>query len=57
MGLHPCRPGTFHPDERGSASVVTANLQPGVAAKAFGVTIEADGGSPTPTPPILLAGS
>jgi anti-sigma-K factor RskA len=33
------------------------DLPRGVAAKAFGVTIEPDGGSESPTPPIILSGS
>ncbi len=56
-GAAPVPAGTFKPDAGGNASVVTAQLEPGIAAKAFGVTVEADGGSSTPTMPILLAGS
>jgi Anti-sigma-K factor rskA len=55
-GSAPIPAGTFHPDDRGNASVIMPLLPKGVAAKAFGVTIEADGGSPTPTAPIIMAG-
>jgi Anti-sigma-K factor rskA len=56
-GRDPIPAGTFHPDERGNASVVMPPLPKGVEAKAFGVTIEDDGGSQTPTMPIVMAGS
>jgi hypothetical protein len=49
--------GTFHPDDQGNASVIMPELPKGVAAKAFGVTIEPEGGSQTPTPPIIMFGS
>jgi anti-sigma-K factor RskA len=48
--------GTFHPDARGNANVIMPPLPKGVEAKAFGVTIEDEGGSATPTQPIILAG-
>lgn len=56
-GTAPIPAGTFHPDDQGNASVIMPDLPKGVAAKAFGVTIEPDGGSQTPTAPIILAGS
>jgi anti-sigma-K factor RskA len=56
-GAAPVPAGTFRPDERGNANVVTAKLQGTGAAKAFGITIEPSGGSSTPTMPIVLAGS
>lgn len=56
-GSAPIPAGTFHPDDQGNASVIMPNLPKGIAAKAFGVTIEDDGGSQTPTPPIIMAGS
>jgi anti-sigma-K factor RskA len=56
-GSVPIPAGTFHPDDQGNASVIMPDLPKGVAAKAFGVTIEGDGGSQTPTPPIIMAGS
>jgi Anti-sigma-K factor rskA len=56
-GRDPIPAGTFHPDERGNASVIMPPLPKGIEAKAFGVTIEDDGGSQTPTMPIIMAGS
>jgi predicted anti-sigma-YlaC factor YlaD len=56
-GTAPIAAGTFHPDARGNASVVMPELPKGVAAKAFGVTMENDGGATTPTMPILLVGA
>ncbi len=55
-GQNPIPAGTFHPDARGNASVIMPPLPKGVEAKAFGVTIEDEGGSATPTQPIVLAG-
>jgi len=56
-GQNPIPAGTFHPDERGNASVILPPLPKGVEAKAFGVTIEDEGGSATPTLPIVLVGA
>jgi hypothetical protein len=56
-GTAPIPAGTFHPDDQGDASVILPQLPKGVPAKAFGVTIEDDGGSQTPTLPIIMAGS
>lgn len=56
-GRDPIPAGTFHPDTRGNASVILPPLPKGIGAKAFGVTIEDEGGSQTPTMPIVLAGS
>jgi hypothetical protein len=56
-GSAPIPAGTFHPDDQGNASVIMPDLPPGIAAKAFGITIESDGGSQTPTLPIIMAGS
>ena len=53
----PIPAGTFKPDEHGNASLILLDLPKGVPAKAFGVTVEDDGGSQTPTPPIYMAGS
>ena len=47
--------GTFRPDQQGSASIILPDLPKGIAAKAFGITIEPDGGSQTPTLPIIMA--
>jgi hypothetical protein len=55
-GKAPIPAGLFWPDAKGSASLVLPKLPVGVEAKAFGVTIEDDEGSPWPTSPILLAG-
>jgi anti-sigma-K factor RskA len=56
-GTAPIPAGTFHPDDQGNASVVLPDLPKGIAAKAFGVTIEPEGGSQTPTLPIIMAGT
>lgn len=56
-GKNPVPAGTFRPDQRGDASVIMPILPKGVDAKAFGVTIEDDGGSQTPTMPIIIAGN
>lgn len=53
----PLPAGTFQPDARGNASVLLPSLPKGVQAKAFGVTIENEGGSTTPTMPIIMAGA
>ncbi len=67
-GAAPIPAGLFKPDARGSATVLTpplpagiaAVLTPplpaGIAAKGFAVTIENEGGSQTPTMPIVMAG-
>ncbi len=56
-GTAPIPAGTFHPDDQGNASIVMPDLPKGVSAKAFGVTIEEEGGAQTPTLPIIMAGS
>jgi len=56
-GGAPIPAGLFRPDATGSASILLPQLPVGVAAKAFGVTIERAEGSSTPTAPILLAGA
>jgi anti-sigma-K factor RskA len=56
-GHDPIPAGTFHPDERGNASVIMPEIPKGVLAKAFGVTIEDEGGSSTPTKPVIMAGA
>lgn len=56
-GGAPVPAGTFHPDDQGNASVVMPDLPRGIPAKAFGVTIEDEGGAQTPTLPIIMAGS
>jgi anti-sigma-K factor RskA len=54
-GPGPIPAGTFKPDAQGGASVVMPKLPKGVQAKGFGVTIENDGGSSTPTLPIVMS--
>jgi hypothetical protein len=56
-GSNPIPAGTFHPDEHGYASIMMPPLPKGIAAKAFGVTIENEGGSQTPTLPIIMVGT
>jgi anti-sigma-K factor RskA len=56
-GGAPIPAGTFHPDDRGNASVIMPDLPKGVPAKAFAITIEPDGGSQTPTFPVIMSGS
>jgi hypothetical protein len=56
VGEKPIPAGMFRPDGRGNASVIMPPLPKGIAAKAFGVTVEDEGGATTPTMPIVLAG-
>lgn len=56
-GTHPLPAGTFHPDARGNATVILPELPKSVEAKAFGVTVEAEGGATSPTLPIILVGA
>lgn len=56
-GRDPMPAGTFVPDAQGDASVILPPLPKGVPAKAFGITIEDEGGSQTPTMPIVMAGT
>lgn len=56
-GSAPIPAGMFRPDAAGNASVMLPQIPWGVPAKAFGVTIEKDGGSETPTAPIILSGA
>lgn len=53
----PIPAGTFHPDGAGNASVVMPDLPRGISAKAFGVTIEPEGGSQSPTMPLVMFGN
>jgi anti-sigma-K factor RskA len=55
-GGSPIPAGTFRPDAHGNASVIMPPLPKGVEAKAFGVTVEDEGGATAPTMPIILAG-
>ena len=56
-GSAPIAVGTFHPDAGGNASILLPKLPQGVAAKAFGITVENEGGAATPTMPIIMAGA
>ena len=56
-GQAPIPAGMFHPDASGNASLILPPLPKGVEAKAFGVTIEAEGGATKPTLPIMMVGS
>lgn len=56
-GGAPMPAGTFRPDGRGNGNVILPELPQGVQAKAFAVTIEPDGGSQTPTMPIIMVGA
>ena len=56
-GKDPIPAGTFHPDAQGYANFVLTNLPKGVEAKAFGITVENEGGSKVPTPPVLMTGA
>lgn len=56
-GAQPIPAGTFHPDARGSATLVLSQLADSVTAKGFAVTIEDEPGSATPTMPIILSGT
>lgn len=55
-GGAPMPAGTFWPNAEGYASLVLPKLPSGVPAKGFGITIENNGGSATPTMPIVLSG-
>lgn len=60
MPMHGDKPmpaGMFKPDPSGNATVMMPPLAPGVEARTFAVTIEPEGGSPTPTMPMVLVGS
>jgi anti-sigma-K factor RskA len=50
----PVPAGTFVPDARGSAMVMDPPLPRGIPARMFAVTVEAAGGSRTPTMPMVL---
>jgi anti-sigma-K factor RskA len=56
-GAAPIPAGTFHPDAKGYANLISTAMPKGVEAKAFGITVEDDGGSKVPTPPILMTGA
>lgn len=53
----PIPAGLFRPDASGSGSIILPSIPQGVQAKAFGITIENEGGAATPTLPIVLSGA
>ena len=55
-GSSPVPAGTFTPDAHGDASVIMPEIPKGIIAKAFGITIEDQGGSLKPTSPVILQG-
>jgi outer membrane murein-binding lipoprotein Lpp len=56
-GTAPLPAGLFQPDAAGHGAVVLPKIPQGIAAKAFGVTMENAAGATTPTLPILLSGA
>ena len=56
-GSAPMPFGTFKPDVNGNASLVMPNIEKNATPKMFAVTIEPEGGSQTPTMPIIMAGA
>lgn len=54
QGKAPLPAGTFEPNPDGSAAVVLPPLPAHTQAKRFLVTVEAAGGSPTPSLPIVM---
>ncbi len=56
-GDKPVPAGMFKPNASGDAMLMDPTIPAGVEAKNFAVTIEAEGGSATPTMPIQMMGS
>jgi anti-sigma-K factor RskA len=56
-GGAPLPAGIFTPDVQGAAAVIMPPLPSGVEATNFAVTVEPEGGSRTPTMPIVLVGT
>jgi anti-sigma-K factor RskA len=56
-GEKPMPAGMFKPDPRGDAMVMMPPMTAGVEARTFAVSIEPEGGSATPTMPMVLVGS
>ena len=54
-GSAPMPAGTFKPDPHGNGMMLHPMQTAGITAKGFAVTIEPEGGSQTPTPPIVMA--
>jgi len=55
-GSSPVPAGTFNPDMHGDAALIMPDIPKGIIAKAFGITVEDQGGSLKPTSPIVLQG-
>jgi anti-sigma-K factor RskA len=55
MAGAPIPAGTFVPDAKGAGSVMLPAMPANVEAKTFAITIENEGGSETPTMPIIMA--
>ena len=56
-GEKPMPAATFKPDPQGNAMVMMPPMTAGIEARTFAVTIEPEGGSATPTMPLVLVGS
>ncbi len=56
-GTKPMPCGTFKPDANGNAAMVMPYAEKDAWPKMFAVTIEAEGGSQSPTMPLVMAGS
>ena len=56
-GSAPMACGTFKPDGQGNASMVMPWAEKKMMPKMFAVTIEPEGGSETPTMPLVMAGA
>jgi anti-sigma-K factor RskA len=54
---NPVSAGIFTPKTSGESSMILTPLPPGIAAKAFAVTVEPAGGKPQPTGPKVLIGA
>jgi len=55
-GKAPMPAGTFAPDSRGNAAIILADEPANLAVAGFAVTMEKEGGSDVPTPPIIMSG-
>jgi hypothetical protein len=55
-GKAPMPAGTFAPDSIGNAAMILADEPANVPVAGFAVTVEKEGGSQTPTMPIVLSG-
>jgi anti-sigma-K factor RskA len=55
-GKAPIPAGTFKPDSRGTAQLMLSQVEGNPDAKTFAITVENEGGSNTPTMPIVMIG-